>query len=302
MGHLFRALNLAAELRAQGFGVMVLVNRHEPSERRLSQAGIDFEVVDLGDFSSNWEAKVISKYKIDVWVNDRLNTDERHANHVKRQNIALATFDDRGGGASLADLNVAALQFDASEALSGLRVLRGVEYLVLNRDIEKYQRIRYTARRILVTMGGSDTWGVTPRVVKILRKSERDATVILGPDFRHQRELDTVIGPTFKVERDVASLIAEFAQFDLAITAGGITPFEANASGLPCVVIAAEFFEIPLAQELARLGGSVFAGHHSQLQEAVLSRDLPVEAMSRAGIAGIGLKGASRVVSELMSL
>ena len=76
----------------------------------------------------------------------------------------------------------------------------------------------------------------------------------------------------------------------------------ADASGLPCIVVANEIFEVPVALELARLGGSVFAGYHAEMDESVLTRDLPVEAMSRAGMEHICLEGAHRVVRELMSL
>ena len=126
--------------------------------------------------------------------------------------------------------------------------------------------------------------------------------IIVGPGFRHDAELAEVLGKELEVKRDVPSLIAEFENYDLAITGGGITPFEANASGLPCIVIANELFEVPTGLELARLGGAVFAGYHEQIDEAVLARDLPLEGMSRAGMDCIGLEGVDRVVRELMSL
>ena len=69
----------------------------------------------------------------------------------------------------------------------------------------------------------------------------------------------------------------EFSHYDLAITGGGITPFEANAAGLPCVVIANEDFEIPVGLGLEKLGGTVFAGHYSQIDAKLLSENLPIK-------------------------
>lgn len=302
MGHFYRVLNLAAALERAGQASRILINAHEPAIRLLEGAGIEHIAVDLADFESDWEGRLIEKEGIRVWVNDRLDTDPRHAANVKRRGILLTTFDDRGAGAARADLNVVALSFDADEALPGRRVLRGINYLILNPEIARYRRSRLQAGRLLVTLGGSDTHGVTVKVVRSLRAAGRPATVIVGPGFRHDIDLARVLGPGFEVRHGVPSLIAEFERYDLAITGGGITPFEANASGLPCIVVANELFEVPIALELARLGGSVFAGYHANMDESALVRDLPVEEMSRAGISQIGLDGAERVVRELMSL
>lgn len=302
MGHFFRALNLAAALGRAGQPCKILINAHEPALRLLEGAGMEHVTMDLADLESDWEGRIIEREGIRVWINDRLNTDMRHAVHVKHQNIPLVTFDDRGDGAALADLNIAALAFDADEALPGRRVLRGVDYLILNPDVARYRRVRQQARRVLVTLGGSDTYGVTVKVVRCLRAAGRTATVMIGPGFRHDTELAEVLGPGFEVKRGVSSLIAEFERYDMAITGAGITPFEANASGLPCIVVANEPFEVPVAMKLTKLGGSIFAGYHTEMDKSILTRDLPVEAMSRVGMEHIGLDGTDRVVRELMAL
>jgi spore coat polysaccharide biosynthesis predicted glycosyltransferase SpsG len=302
MGHFFRALNLAAALGRAGQVCKIFINRHEPALRLLQNAGMQHAVVDLADLESDWEGRIVEQEGIRAWIDDRLNTDARHAAHVKGRKISLTTFDDRGAGAALADLNIAALALDPEERLPGRRVLRGIEYLILNPEISRYRRTRHDAKRLLVTLGGSDTYGVTVKVVRCLRAAGRSATVVVGPGFRHDIELGEVLGPGIALKRDVASLVAEFAHYDVAVTGGGITPFEANASGLPCIIIANEPFEVPIARGLAALGGSVFAGYHAELDESFVMRDLPIEKMSRAGIEHVGLGGADRVVRELLAL
>lgn len=302
MGHVFRAINLALGLRRAGQPCTILVNGDPPALRRLEQAGLTYATVNLNDADSDWEGRFIEEARIRVWINDRHDTDAGHAAKVSRRGVRLATFDDRGGGAAHADLNVVALAFDSDEQLPGRKVLRGLRYLVLNPDVAKHRRLRHRPGRTLVTLGGTDTHGVTITVVHCLRAAGRTATVIVGPGFLHDAQLSEAIGPGFEVKRDVPSLVAELEHYDLAITGGGITPFEANASGLPCIVIANEPFEIPNGRELARLGSSVFAGYHTAIDESVMTRDFPLEAMSRAGLEHISLDGADRVASELMAL
>lgn len=301
MGHFFRAFNLANALKRAGHTAKLFINADAPSIQWLERCAMPYTTVDLSDVRSDWEGPLIAREGVRVWINDRLNTSARHADHVTRSGVPLVTFDDRGDGAAMADLNIAALTFDASESLPGRRVLRGAEYLILNPDIARHRRIRHQVDRVVVTFGGTDTHGVTLKAIECLRVCGRKATVIVGPGFSHDSELAAVVGG-LAVKRSVPSLVEEFANHDLAITGGGITPFEANASGLPCIVIASEPFEVPVAQELARRGGSVFAGYHTEIDISVFERPLPIQNMSAAGLRNIRFDGTERIVAELVSL
>jgi len=302
MGHFYRALNLVNGLAKAGLVYTFYLNDHAPSRKVLVERGVPHKVVDLEDFTGNWEASLIQQNGITLWLNDRLDTDVRHAEKIKATGIPLVTLDDRGTGAGLADLHIAALAFDAQERLAGARLLRGTDYLILNSQIRDYTRLRKRLSSILVTLGGSDTYGVTVKVVKLLKEMGLTATIVVGPAFTHMAMLDEALTKGFTLKRDVPSIIEEFYRHDLAITGGGITPFEANASGLPCVVIANELFEIPVGVALQKLGGSRFAGHHESLSLPLFSADLPLEQMSRAGMGNIGLQGTERVIGALLEL
>lgn len=302
MGHFYRSLNLAEALLASGHASIFYINDHAPSCRILAERGWRHRIVDLADCTSGWPEQLIRQDGIAVWVNDRLNTDICQAQSVKAEGTPLATFDDRGDGAALADLHIAALAFDSHEPLQGAVVLRGTDYLILNPQVREYARERKTLGSILVTLGGSDTYGVTVEVVSQLKSRGLGATIVTGPGFSHEHKLDKVITPAFTVKRSVPSLIEEFARHDLAITGGGITPFEANASGLPCIVIANENFEIPVCRELERRGGAVFAGYHQSMRLPRFLDGIPLSDMSRAGMRNFGQQGTNRVVAALQEL
>lgn len=301
MGHLFRMRNLAQLLRAREIPFILLINNHAPALELLRRDGLPFEIVDL-DHVARWAADAIRRHRATLWVNDRLNTDLAQARAIKETSIPLITLDDRGAGASLADVHVAALAFDQSEPLGGKRVARGLDYLILNPQILHWRRQRTESHRIIVTLGGSDTYGVTVRAVALLRQQCRPATVIIGPGFMHRAALDGELTTDFELKVGVPSLIEEMSRHDLAITGGGITAFEAAASGLPTIVIANEWFEVPIAQHLAGLGVARFAGHHSILNAAAFEIPLDVAAMSSSGLTLVPLHGAERVCQLLMDL
>jgi spore coat polysaccharide biosynthesis predicted glycosyltransferase SpsG len=301
LGHLFRALNLADALGQRGHAVCFIMNDDAVSAGILKARGRTPLTVDLADTTSGWEAALAAEHDFSMWVDDRLDTAHEHAAQVKAIGLPLVTFDDLGGGAALADLHVAALAFDGAP-LAGKRLLTGVDYLVLNPEIAHYQRLRHALGSLLVTLGGSDTYGATVKVVAALAKKGLGATVVVGPGFAHRPALDAALTDAFTVLVSVPSMIEEMSRHDLAITGGGITPFEANAAGLPCMVVANEEFEVPVGMALERLGGAVFAGHHSAFDLSALDGPLPIERMSQAGMRHVGLGGAAKVVAAMEGL
>jgi spore coat polysaccharide biosynthesis predicted glycosyltransferase SpsG len=304
LGHLYRTLVFIDYLAAQGEPYIVMVNGDPLAAKILAQSAVAYVTVNLSDFQSDWETALIKDFGIRVWINDRLDTDSRHAAQVKKNGTLLVTFDDWGTGAALADLHFAPLVFSGQDKLRGKRVLTGPRYLALNREIDACKRRRDRLDSILVTLGGSDTYGVTVQVVNLLKTQHRGATVVVGPAFRHQAELEQAMDANFRLKRGVPSLVQEFVRHDLAITGGGVTPFEANASGLPCIIVASELREIEIGQYLATAGSSVFAGYYREIDESLFSMGpgLNLKEMSRKGMAAIGTDGALNIFREIQAL
>ena len=301
MGHLFRMRHLARELRSRGLPLVFFVNDHKPSLELLRQDELTFEIADL-NHAEQWAPAAIQRTQARLWINDRLDTNLVQAQSVKQTGLPLATFDDRGAGASLADLHIAALAFAADQPLGGRRVVRGHEYLILNPEIALHRRQRMKVERILVSMGGSDTHGATLKAIALLRRRGLGATVVIGPGFEHCATINTESLSRFEVKVNVPSLIDEMGRHDLAIVGGGITAFEAAASGLPAIVIANEDFEIPIARHLASLGVARYAGHHSALDETAFAVPQDVASMSMAGLSKVPLNGAERVCQLIQEL
>jgi spore coat polysaccharide biosynthesis predicted glycosyltransferase SpsG len=302
MGHFFRMMNFIGLLNEKNEKYVVLINNNQVSIDILNEKKIISEIVDYQDFDSDWETRLIKKYKFSYWINDRLDTNVKHSLNVVKNGIKLITFDDRGSGSEITDINFFGLAFEGLNELKGKKVLTGLKYLVLNKEIEKYRKIRKSINKIVVTLGGSDTYGVTLKAVKILKKINKSATVIIGPLFEHVHELEKLTNERFQIKSNCNSLIEEFSNYDLAITGGGITPFEANASGLPCIIIANEIFEIPNARYLEKSGSSVFAGYHTEINELIFSEKYSIEKMSKSGIKNIKLNGLENIYGEIKKL
>lgn len=303
MGHLFRMLNFSAYLKNQNEKFILLINDDQKAKEILESKHINFEIVDLDNVTSSWERAIIHKHGIKYWLNDRLDTCEQHARNIDKNGTKLITFDDLGGGAKHSHINICGLFFN-HDALEGKSVLKGVKYLILNSEIDRFKRKRTDLQKIIVTLGGSDTHGVTVKVVKLLKQNNITATIHLGPSFAHEKELAEELNENYPIIRQVPSLIAEFNRYDLAITGGGVTPFEANASGLPCFVIANELFEIPNGQFLEKIGSSKFLGHHENINETIFEnlQNLDINLMSKKGMDSINANAVKQIYEEIKKL
>jgi len=303
MGHLFRMLNFAKYLYLKKQDFIFLINDNEKTKEILKLCGYKYEIVDLEDLSSDWESKLINKYSFTYWINDRLDTDEIHAENIIKNEVKLITFDDLGSGSKLSDVNVFGLFFHNNK-LQGKKILKGVDYLILNPEIDQFKRIRTELKNILVSLGGSDTYGVTIKVLKLLKKHNIKATIHIGSSFEHINELNSELTSDYEIVSFVPSLIELFSRFDLAISGGGVTPFEANASGLPCLIIANELFEIPNGKYLESIGTSEFLGFYKEINEQIFEnlQGFDIEIMSKKGMEMLSTNATQKIYKEIVSI
>jgi spore coat polysaccharide biosynthesis predicted glycosyltransferase SpsG len=304
MGHLVRSINLYKIIKNnQKDATVFLLGKHQPSIAWLQNEGIRFEVIEESNINNvDWESEVIDTIRPMVWVNDRLNTGIDHASNIKNKKIILVTFDDGGSGARISDLNVFALAKMRAEVAEGKKVLTGVEYLVLSDEINRYRRVRDQINSIVVSLGGSDTHGVTPRVIEWLNRRKKSATVILGPGFQHQDDLDRMAIKNISIKRSLKSLHAEFYKHDLLITGGGLTAFEAAAAGLPTITIANEKWEIDHAKYLERVECSVYSGRHNSFDLTEAYQGISIRNMSQNAMNLVKPDGGARVLQEILSI
>jgi len=303
MGHLFRMLNFANYLNKKKEKYIFVINNNKKTKEILSSKNIPFEVVNLEDYISNWESNIIDKYDIKYWINDRLDTGEINSLNIQKKSVKLITFDDLGEGAKRSNLNICGLFFH-KDNIYGKKVSKGVEYLILNNEIDKYKKQRIKIDNILVTLGGSDTYGVTIKVLKLLKKYNVKSSIHIGPSFRHKKELEKELTDDYKFLKFIPSLIEEFSKYDLAITGGGITPFEANASGLPSLIIANEIFEIENGKFLDSIGSSKFIGFHDNINEHVFEKlnSLDIKTMSKNGMDSLNTKAVDKIYREIKKI
>lgn len=299
MGHLFRSLLYVKLLKTKRINYIYLINNDEPSLEVLKKNNIDYIIVNYADIVSNWEQTIIKDNKIDVWFNDKFETSAELARHVKETGCLFATLDDIGPGAYSSDLYFAGMIYPTDKGKKGKKNFQGKDFITLNPEIDNYKRIRNELKSILVTMGGSDPHGVTLEVVKELKKTNYNVTILIGPNFKFKTELDTINSGQFQIVQNVPSLIQYFYNFDFAITGGGVTCCEANATGLPCYIIANAKHEENTGRFMEEIGGSLYLGAFGNWDlKAIKSiNELDINKMSQKGIENFDTNAINRIFS-----
>lgn len=285
MGHLFRAILYVNYLKKRNMDYIVLINQDVPSLAILKQHEITYEIVDYQDVTSDWESQIIKKYQVDIWFNDKFETNLMMGKHIKANSVLFCMIDDIGEAEVVCDLYFAGMIAPTKKEYHAKKVYSGSSFMVLNPQIEKYKRSRQTLNKVIVSMGGSDPYLVTFEVLKQFLTYDYEVDFVIGPNYREREQLLQLNNGRFKIMQNVPSLIQLFYDYDLAITGGGVTCCEANASGLPALIIANAPHEVNTGRFMEQLGSAKYLGLHGEWDVSVLKslREIDLSSMSKIG-------------------
>jgi len=161
--------------------------------------------------------------------------------------------------------------------------------------------------RILVSMGGSDPYGLTLQALRALDNMEEPfhVTIAIGPAFLHEVELRTwLAGARRQYEcRREDSLLDLMVNSDLALVSFGTTVYELAAAGLPAIALSITEDHAQSAEVFAQYGSLMHLGLFSsisvaQIQSAVrelLNNERLRLGMAQRGQALVDGNGADRV-------
>ncbi len=236
LGHVYRTLTLAYSLIEHDIVFLCNKKRREGIEKLKAS---HMQVVELADDAELFDW--LKSHKIDIYVNDCLDTELQYIRKIKGLVGRVVTFEDLGDGAREADAVVNAL-YEAAAPQGN--VFAGSSYVALRDEfvVSEPKPFSDTVRRVLVMFGGTDPSNFSRRIYEMAKRFNSDGCqlrfdFVLGPGYRDESFVDIPhLGIT--VFRDVVRVSERMKMADLAFSSQGRTTFELASMGIPTIVLA----------------------------------------------------------------
>ncbi len=324
-GHVMRCLALAQALQSQGGNsAFVMAESTAAIDRYLGDEGMELIHI-LGTPGGRTDAnQVIEIARIQgaEWiVVDGYQFDESYQIAAKQAGFKLMFIDDDGrSGHYFADTvlnqNVTAREEMYSKREPYTRLLLGTKHVMLRREFEPWRRWQRSfpviAKRILVTMGGSDPEGLTLPLVKAITKiPDIEMTVVVGGSNPRIAELQRAakeFGPQLKLLTQPRDMAGIMANSDLAVICGGGTLWELLFMGCAVLTYSRAGVQKQIIEKLGSAGAVVDLGPIEDFDECriqgtvlrLISSLQQRQALGREGRKLVDGQGIDRVLNAVI--
>ncbi|MFZ2491216.1 MAG: UDP-2,4-diacetamido-2,4,6-trideoxy-beta-L-altropyranose hydrolase [Thermoanaerobaculia bacterium] len=255
-GHLRRCLTLAEALRARRSECFFAIHGGAAGVDEARRAGFDAVPVAVDDQGSG-----VAAGDPDAIVADSYDFDVAHYRGFRKLTRTLVVLDDGGDRALPADvvINPAADAVRAYDSSSISVRLLGPKYALLRSsfEAEPCREVRQEVRRILVTLGGGDAFGLSAQIADAVScfSPRLRVDVVLGPFAREDAALEQLAERrAVHLHRNPRDMRALMVAADIAISGGGQTTYELAATGTPTVALCLAENQRANLQSLAALG------------------------------------------------
>ena len=314
-GHVIRCVALANGFKKcdRSARVLFLTRSDRETETMLRKENISFRKMKAGEEHGKIPS-FLNHFQPDVTIVDRLRTDRAFVERIRRHTRCLVTLDNVGSGRLLADLVVNILyRAKMPKSFPGI-LWEDPKYLVLRPEFakargQKKKVLPKKGESVLIAQGGSDTFGMTPRILKALLPLPKRVRlkILLGPGYRHEAELRWVLKRAERpvdIFRSVTRMPSFLKKIDFAVTGAGVFLYELACLGIPSLVITGEPRELETAKQCERLGFTRFLGLGQRLTNRAILGSVQTmlrharlrKEMGRAGRKAVDGRGAERIV------
>ncbi len=241
-GHVKRMVSLARALRdREGIGAVFAVNGTDDACDPIRRAGFAATLLGTETLES-----LIETHTPDLLLLDCREGPTRFELSILAQRVRLtAIVDDASERRLAADLafyppvpQAEALDWSSSRCEPRI----GWEWSLLGSNQTAAARPHSGRPTLLVTMGGSDPFGLTLRAARALSRLEPvfRARFVLGPGVENRSAIARRIvslHSNFETIEGADDLATEFASADMALAAFGVTAYELAAFGVPALYL-----------------------------------------------------------------
>lgn len=274
LGHVYRGLSLAYQLIDHQVE-FVTSAYSDLAIQKLEASFLPYTVIQEEDQL----LELIEENKIDIVINDILDTQVDYIQKLKAKDIRVVNFEDLGPGGRFADAVINDLY--APQPM-GDHYYWGSHYYLLRDEflISQPQDFQPEVRRLLVIFGGVDPSNLSSKLISAFN--------LLGESC--QMEFDVIVGPGYpqfdslkkqaqqskhqiKVIQNVQNMASYMKKADLAVSSQGRTMLELASMAVPTILLAQN--ERELTHDFGYLpNGFINLGLGSALDEQTIANTI----------------------------
>ncbi len=325
IGHFMRCLAIAQAWKDHGGKSLFMMGTFSlPLELQLKSEGIEVLKIPatLGSIEDTIKTIGIAKEVMPFWIIlDGYHLDSNYQKKIKEEGFRIMVIDDMAHlpnyhGDILLNQNIHAEKLNYS-AEPNTKLLLGTKYVLLRREFlgrkVVTREIPKIAKRVLITMGGSDPENITLKVIQAIKElnlNDIEVAIVIGPDNPHADIIKEEISLSpfpFNIFSHVKDISELMCWADLAISAGGSTSWELAFMGVPNIVIYFAENQKEVAENLHKEQVAFNLGHFKHveikqikeiLERLIFDKDLRIE-MSKRGKELVDGEGVDRVLMNL---
>lgn len=312
-GHITRCSALAQVLKENGTEVSLIINGDDSVESVLS--GEDYQIL---DWMKNPDRTFSLIKDFDLVVIDSYQVDDNFCKglaDLPARFICMQTNDAVHYPPGIIVKESLYAQELQDRDKEGSMYLYGPQYAMLRKAFEHSEKeIKEDVKSIMVTVGGQDEQGLTPRIMEFLKQDypELKTNIIVGGRFDNIDEIEKLADEqTHLIHSPNAESMKKIMQeSDLAISAGGQTLYELARVGVPTVGICLVECQEKNVQSWAEVGFVEYAGWHNDPDlfknlKVAMDRTMPYEKRVKRSAIGqryVDGKGAQRIIEKALSI
>lgn len=339
-GHAHRMANLAEELHRIAAEIVYITSgmtKHDDLPARIdgflvetnhtSQTN-DWDLTmnpqTIGNIDTRFEEldalstlEICSRREIDLLILDHYFLNQNWANILSKNGIPVVAIDDLGRDwDNLFSLIDYSPMFKTKyQNCPGIEhKLFGLQYALLSKDYREIRRSpQDEVERIQIFTGGSDTTGLTNRLMKIVRPMighEEKILLVIGDQNSDSSTLHEQWAKDEQVEIYVGlkTLSGINSISNWSIGAGGVAAIERCCAGVPSLVVSITENQELISEELSSIGAITYLGSHNQISDSDLRiaiESFKVDRKSREDMSKVAQErvdpfGVQRVLISLM--
>jgi spore coat polysaccharide biosynthesis predicted glycosyltransferase SpsG len=304
LGHVYRSLNLAKELKKNNIKVIFLT-KSIILKKIIPKS---FTVKNIRN-KKNELQKILDNINPKIIVIDNLKENDNELKILGEKSKIIA-IDYTGKNKKMIKFGINMLY--QKSGIRGKNSFSGFDLTILSESIRNKNPIKISrkVKKILVMQGGSDTSCNIPKIIESLNEINEDIQidVIVGASFECWKKLEKSINNSIhrvKLFYNSKNIGKIMIGNDMAITGGGMSSLELCYLGIPSIIICGESFENETASLLEKKGFGINLGYNKKISKekiAVVSKELMMNYEQRGKMNKMGQKlidgnGAKRVSS-----